>query len=62
MSAVCTLLVEGAVMQAGVWELHEHSGGAQIKMLGQEVVPLFRAGQASVVGVDADRPLIDGTA
>lgn len=57
-----TLLVGGAMMKTGIGELHQDSGGAQIKMFGQEVVPLFRAGQASAVGVNADRPLIDGTA
>lgn len=57
-----TLLMGGSMMETGVGELHQDSGGAQIKMFGQEVVPLFRAGQAATVGVNADRPLIDGTA
>lgn len=57
-----TLLLGGAMMETGVGKLHQDSGGAEIKMFGQEVVPLFRAGQAATVGVNADRPLIDGTA
>lgn len=56
-----TLLVGGAMMETSIGELHQDSGGAQIKMFGQEVVPLFRAGKAAAVGVNADRPLIDGT-
>lgn len=57
-----TLLVGGSVMETGVGELHQDSGGAEVKMLGQEVVPPFRAGQAAAVGVNADGPLVDGTA
>lgn len=36
-----TLLVGGAMMEAGVGELHQDCGRAQIEMFGQEVVPLF---------------------
>ncbi len=57
-----TLLVGGAMMEAGVGELHQHGGRAEVKMLGQEVVPPFRAGQAATVGINADWPLIDRTA
>lgn len=57
-----TLLVGGAVVEIGVGELHQYSGGAEVKMLRQEVVPPFRAGQAAAVGVNADGPLVDGIA
>lgn len=57
-----SLLLGGPVMQTGVGELHEDSGGAEVKMLRQEVVLPFRAGQAAAVGVNADGPLVHGTA
>lgn len=56
------LLLGGAVMEAGVGELHEHGGGAEVKMLRQIIVPLFSAAQAATVGVYADRPLVHGAA
>lgn len=57
-----SLLVGGAMMEIGIGELHQDSGGAEVKMLRQEVVPPFRAGQAASVRVNADGPLVDGTA
>lgn len=61
-SAVALLLVGRAMMEAGVGELHQDGGRAEVKMLRQEVVPHFRAGQAAAVGLDADGLLVDGTA
>ena len=55
-------LVGGAMMETGIVKLHQDSGGAEVKGLGEEVVPPFRVGQAAIVGVDADGPLFDGTA
>lgn len=55
------LLVGRAVKEISFGELHQDSGGAQIEMFRQDIVPLFRAGQAAAVGVDIDRPLINQT-
>lgn len=60
--AAVTLLVGGAMMETGIVKLHQDSGGAEVKGLGEEVVPPFRAGQAAAVGVDTDGPLFGGTA
>lgn len=57
-----TLLVGGTVVEIAVGELHQDSGGAEVEMLRQEVVPPFRAGQAAAVGVNADGPLVYGIA
>lgn len=56
-----TLLVGEAVMETGIGKLHQDSGGTKVKMLRQVVVPPFRAGQAAVVGVSADLPLVNGS-
>lgn len=59
--AAVTLLVGGAMMEAGVGKLHQNSRGAEVKGLGDQVVPPLRARQAAAVGLDADRPLVNGT-
>ena len=59
---VAVTLVGGAMMETGIVKLHQDSGGAEVKGLGEEVVPPFRVGKAAVVGVHADGPLFHGTA
>lgn len=56
--ATITLLVGRVVMPTGVGKLHHDSGGAGVKMLRQEVVPSFGAGQTTAVGI---RLLVNGT-
>lgn len=56
------VLAEEFVMQAGIWELREDRGGAQVKVFRQEVFPLFRTGQTSIVGVSTGLHLIHGAA
>lgn len=56
------LLGREAEVEAGVGELHEDGGGAEVQMLRQEVVPHFRVGQAAAVRVNADGLLVDGIA
>lgn len=48
-------------MKIGIVKLHQDSGGTEIKGLGEEIVPPFRVGQATAVGVDADGSLFNGT-
>lgn len=59
---VVILLVGDTVMEAGIGKLHQDGGGANVKMLRQVVVPPFRAGQTATVGVNANLPLVNGTA
>lgn len=60
--AAVTLLVGGAQVEAGVRELHQDRGGAEVKVFRQEVVLHFRAAQAAAVGVHVDGPLVHGAA
>lgn len=48
-------------MQAGIGKLHEDRRGAEVEVLGQEVIPPFRVVQGAAVGVDAARLLVNGT-